>query len=658
MSDLIIKTWQQQPGDYFFLAAKRGASFESFAIKRKDIERRVPEIIAEESVEKNMYWCPHGFSAPRRVKENAVLPKLLYADLDEANPRNMKPRPTIALESSPGRYVGFWIVDRAITEDLNRRLTLHVGADKAGYDLTQVLRVPNTQNFKYASRPVVKTLWANGPEYTVAQIEKLLPKPRKDADKIADKAWEIWKPYAMKSLELTNLIRGDKPADRSGRQAKAYEQMFDLGLSTTEIEIIWRAVPWGKGSDYDEEKRPGWLRKDIERVLGKEDENPFVKRSHDEYEEESKVVDDLWDSKIKLADGFFNMKEVEATDYEWIFHPFFARGEMTLVQGDPKCGKSYSLQMIALRIARGLGFDKFSERQNEPVKGKVIYFDPENDPSKITANRLRWNGFNPAKHDNFYVQAYSSSIGSEEFREYVYELMNTHKPVMVIFDTLLHFSLGDANSNADMTRVMGWFTRLARQYNCSVVVVRHMKKSSGRDAMTSGSGATAIAGVTRLVATVGYHPEDEDIRIISSTKGSMTSNKLRVPGFRIESVVGGEPDQSKLTWEKELFEIDSDAMIAQNMKAVSSDGEKKRAKWMEYADSIKKQFENADQITLDGVLRQLHAEGLDSSKVAEKHYTRARTRLGIASERVSVGGRNQVVWKVTDQKAFDSYKHS
>jgi hypothetical protein len=78
--------------------------------------------------DRNVYFCPHGFSSNRppadrrsaRVKENAVLPSLLWADMDACDPRKCKWRPTIAIESSPERYVGLWECDGVVTEHPNR----------------------------------------------------------------------------------------------------------------------------------------------------------------------------------------------------------------------------------------------------------------------------------------------------------------------------------------------------------------------------------------------------------------------------------------------------------------------------------------------------------------------------------------------------------
>src|SRR5262249_29254623 len=124
----------------------------------------------------NVYFCPHGFNKKSRTKECAALPRLLYADLDEADPRDIAIRPTIAWESSPDRYAAIWMIDREMTEDLNRRMTYAMGADNGGWDLTQVLRIPGSVNFKYEPAASGRLMWQSGPTYSVTDLNRRLPR--------------------------------------------------------------------------------------------------------------------------------------------------------------------------------------------------------------------------------------------------------------------------------------------------------------------------------------------------------------------------------------------------------------------------------------------------------------------------------------------------
>ena len=172
---LITRLWAKQPGKYFCISTKnsRGVWRDNFFSKDQVIAGAVEKFI-EEHHECDLYFCPTGFSEKRRAKELAAFPKMLWADLDEANPRDIKKslRPTIAIESSPGRYVGLWMIDKTHDNDINRALTYFVGADKGGWDATQVLRVPGTLNYKYSSMPRVRIAWADGEEHRIEDIAR------------------------------------------------------------------------------------------------------------------------------------------------------------------------------------------------------------------------------------------------------------------------------------------------------------------------------------------------------------------------------------------------------------------------------------------------------------------------------------------------------
>jgi hypothetical protein len=171
---MIVDIWRHQAGEYFCVSTKtRGDVWHDEFFARRELDE-VADYVRDHH-DCNVYFCPHGLSVRRRKRTYAVMPTMLWADMDGADPRELRLPPTIALESSPGRYVGLWLTDNVVTEQLNKRLAYSIGADKSGWDLTQVLRMPGTINYKYASRPRVQLLWDNGFKYRVSELENELP---------------------------------------------------------------------------------------------------------------------------------------------------------------------------------------------------------------------------------------------------------------------------------------------------------------------------------------------------------------------------------------------------------------------------------------------------------------------------------------------------
>lgn len=127
----------------------------------------------------NVWFCPHLFSERKRVKENVSYTPCAWSDLDTCSPEDLFVGPTFTLESSPGRYQALWVFENETdpddAENLSRRIAYaHAedGADRSGWDLTQLLRVPITYNYKYSSTPVVRIVEANRKRFRLRDFEK------------------------------------------------------------------------------------------------------------------------------------------------------------------------------------------------------------------------------------------------------------------------------------------------------------------------------------------------------------------------------------------------------------------------------------------------------------------------------------------------------
>lgn len=135
----------------------------------------------------NVYFCPQLLKERKRDKSQIEICTCAWSDLDTCDPSNLDVTPSIVLESSPGRYQAFWIFDSPAdpddAEDLSRRIAYkhaEEGADRSGWDLTQLLRVPNTVNLKYEYKaliPVVKTIHASRTLYRMSDFSSYPASP-------------------------------------------------------------------------------------------------------------------------------------------------------------------------------------------------------------------------------------------------------------------------------------------------------------------------------------------------------------------------------------------------------------------------------------------------------------------------------------------------
>lgn len=140
------------------------------------------ETIARMTNGNSVYFCPQLLNDRKRTKEHVVSCPNAWADLDNCDPDNMLVPATVVVETSPGRYQAYWAFEREVDPDdaeaLSRRIAYahqEQGCDTSGWDLTQLLRVPGTYNYKYAtgaSLPAVMVLTAETTRYRLTDFSE------------------------------------------------------------------------------------------------------------------------------------------------------------------------------------------------------------------------------------------------------------------------------------------------------------------------------------------------------------------------------------------------------------------------------------------------------------------------------------------------------
>ena len=153
----------------------------------------------------DVYFCPLVFNKRQRVKANALPTHVLWADLDSASPYTCRLRPSVAWQTTTPSKEGdppahwqalwfvanefYWLTNLSPTERiylsmipaveaaaLSKRIAYaEPGADKGGWDVTQVLRLPGTLNHKHTPPQEIPLLWAERRYYTVEQVEAAYP---------------------------------------------------------------------------------------------------------------------------------------------------------------------------------------------------------------------------------------------------------------------------------------------------------------------------------------------------------------------------------------------------------------------------------------------------------------------------------------------------
>jgi len=617
---LILRIWKEQPGKFFCISSKsRSGKWEDHFFKRSQVDG-VRKFI-DSNLDKDLYWCPHGFTKPRRLKEYAELPNLLWADLDEVNPSKVKLMPTVAWESSPGRFVGLWSIDKTVNEDLNRRLTYSIGADQGGWDLTQVLRIPGTVNYKYANTPRVKMLWEDGPTYHLDEIEKALPKDRIVEPKLTD-ALRIYQRYQkrLRPFARREILNGKpKKGKRSEVLWRLNNDCLEAGMTTDEAFVLLKSSPWNKfiGRRNGDEQ----LRRELTKAVKRKFESASV-----EHREDLHAQNDFLDRP--LAD-------VEEESIDWVWYPYLARRELTILEGDPGLGKSYLAQIVSACIVDGKKLP--STKIHKVVKGKVAYFDIENSAGTVTKRRLIDNGCINLSH--FYQEEKIFMVDNDEILELVYQGLERVHPDLVVFDTLnTYIGKADIHKSSETQQAFANFLEMAKRFNCAVLVLRHLTKSPKERALYRGQGSIVFAGLARVVITLGIHPDEPETRVMAVTKLNVTKKPLALT-FTIESLPDTlkHQDRSRFIW-GDFVDLSSDDIIAMH-PASQTDRSK------EVGDFLREMLDDGSMKKTD-VERAAEARG-----ISMKIVRRVAKDLGVIQRSKGFGRSRISYWSlVTDSK--------
>jgi len=225
--------------------------------------RQAPELSAFLDLkvkDHNLWFCVNLLKEKERRKINCLPGNLVWADLDFVDPDAIVPPPSCIIESSPKRYQAFWRLDNPVPPDVaesfSKNIAYTTGADKSGWPLTKLLRIPHTRNFKYETPPEVKVLKAHDTRVPFAVFEDVPEASESPVEVIGDYE-ELGTPnkedlpdvqsiiYAYKgSLARTdafaNLFASDPPAnaDWSSLLWRLINICFEAGMEREEVFAI------------------------------------------------------------------------------------------------------------------------------------------------------------------------------------------------------------------------------------------------------------------------------------------------------------------------------------------------------------------------------------------------------------------------------------
>jgi hypothetical protein len=241
---------------------------------------------------RNCWFCVNLLNGRERSKAACLPCNYVWADLDTASPASIKPEPTFTIQSSSGRYQALWRLDKRvapeIAEGYSRRIAYQYhnnGADKSGWDLGQLLRVPMTTNFKYENQPTVVALPPKLGTIPVQEFEALeLPESVESEFTdlptnlpVADEVLAKYQPYLDYGFFTIYESESTASDDWSSRMWALLKFAAEAGMSKEEMMAVALS---SKCNKYERDNRPLrhlWV--EVEKAYGVRDKMVTVQNS-------------------------------------------------------------------------------------------------------------------------------------------------------------------------------------------------------------------------------------------------------------------------------------------------------------------------------------------------------------------------------------------
>jgi hypothetical protein len=329
------------------------------------------------------------------------------------------------------------------------------------------------------------------------------------------------------------------------------------------------------------------------------------------------------------------LSEVEEEQVRWLWRGRIPLGKVTVLDGDPGLGKSLLTIDLAARVTTGLDMPDGSPG----VDGGVVILTAEDGLGDTVRPRCRRAGGDPAR----IVALTVVGQGDDEHDpflpddlNYVEAAINRVQAKLVIVDPLMAYLPGSVNAHRDqdVRLALRQLASLAERTGAGTVVIRHLNKVGGTNALHRGGGSIGIIGAARSGMLVAKDPDDDAKRIVAMTKANLAAP---VASLRYQILSDGPDAPPYVDW------LGSAGFNAMQLLNIPEDQDEEAKTGIEQAiEALRAALE-------DGPLEAKIArkEVRDAAGVSDRTIDVAKARLHVVATRQ--GGRNgRWLWSLPD----------
>lgn len=251
--------------------------------------------------------------------------------------------------------------------------------------------------------------------------------------------------------------------------------------------------------------------------------------------------------------SLIRLSDVQPERVDWLWQGYLPAGKLVTLDGDPGLGKSTLALEIGATVTRG-GVWPDGSRCDFP--GAVLLMSAEDGLADTVRPRLDAAGADVTMvHAVEGIATMDDTTGERVLRPPTLAdvvaleraVTDTGARLLIVDVVMAYLPSGvDSHKDQDIRQVLSRLSGLADRTGCTVLLLRHLNKASGRDPLYRGGGSIGIVGAARAGLLVAADPDDTDLRVLASVK----SNLGVAPGslaYRLTSVE--ELGVARVQWE-------------------------------------------------------------------------------------------------------------
>ena len=307
---------------------------------------------------------------------------------------------------------------------------------------------------------------------------------------------------------------------------------------------------------------------------------------------------DLCDGQLKLYSS------VTETAVDWLWYPYIPFGKITMIQGDPGCGKSTLMMSIISAVSNG-SVAPDGRKLKKPMH--VIYQCSEDGLSDTIKPRLTAAGADCANVAFLDEEINWVTLNDDSVRRAIADF---NAKLLVIDPIQAYLGEADLASASGMRKVLRQLSSWAAMYDCAVVLIGHLNKKQNSKELYRSLGSIDLVATARSVIQV-ERLQNDSISVIHHVKSSL-SPKGRDLFFSVDA-------SRKLEW----LDIDPDKYSGNDVAI--DEAQEKMTKQSRAADILR-------VMLADGpvAVSEIHAL-FNKEKISERTIINTKKLMGIKS---------------------------